>query len=42
MLRKKLHHAAYRCKDARETVAFYIEVLGSKFSGLGYSRPSGD
>ncbi len=24
---KKIHHAAYRCKDAKETVAFYKEVL---------------
>jgi glyoxylase I family protein len=32
MLCKKLHHAAYRCKDARETVDFYTNVLGLKFS----------
>ena len=32
MLCKKLHHAAYRCKDAAETVKFYTEVLGLKFS----------
>ena len=32
MLCKKLHHAAYRCKDANETVKFYTEVLGLKFS----------
>lgn len=32
MLCKKLHHAAYRCKDARETVEFYTKVLGLKFS----------
>jgi len=32
MLCKKLHHAAFRCKDARETVEFYSEVLGLKFS----------
>lgn len=31
MLCKKLHHAAYRCKDAGETVRFYTEVLGLKF-----------
>jgi glyoxylase I family protein len=24
---KKIHHVAYRCKDARETVAFYREAL---------------
>ncbi|TCP07123.1 VOC family protein [Caldimonas thermodepolymerans] len=32
MLCKKLHHAAYRCRDAAETVKFYTEVLGLKFS----------
>jgi glyoxylase I family protein len=32
MLCKKLHHAAFRCKDARETVEFYTKVLGLKFS----------
>jgi len=32
MLCKKLHHAAFRCKDARETVEFYTQVLGLKFS----------
>lgn len=32
MLCKKLHHAAFRCKDAAETVQFYTEVLGLKFS----------
>ena len=32
MLCKKLHHAAYRCKDARATATFYTEVLGLKFS----------
>ena len=32
MLCKKLHHAAYRCKDAVETVRFYTEVLGLKFA----------
>jgi len=31
MLCKGLHHAAFRCKDARETVDFYTEVLGLKF-----------
>jgi catechol 2,3-dioxygenase-like lactoylglutathione lyase family enzyme len=29
---KKLHHVAYRCKDAAETVDFYTNVLGLKFS----------
>jgi len=32
MLCKKLHHAAFRCKDARATVDFYTSVLGLKFS----------
>jgi glyoxylase I family protein len=31
MLCKGLHHAAFRCKDARETVDFYTNVLGLKF-----------
>jgi len=32
MLCKKLHHAAFRCRDARETVEFYTNVLGLKFT----------
>lgn len=32
MLIKKLNHAAFRCKDAAQTVRFYTEVLGLKFS----------
>jgi catechol 2,3-dioxygenase-like lactoylglutathione lyase family enzyme len=32
MLCQKLHHAAYRCRDARETVDFYTDVLGLRFS----------
>lgn len=32
MLCKKLHHAAYRCRDARETVEFYTKMLGLKFT----------
>lgn len=32
MLCKKLHHAAYRCKDAGETTRFYTGMLGLKFS----------
>lgn len=31
MLCKSLHHAAFRCADARETVEFYTEVLGLEF-----------
>ena len=29
---RKLHHVAYRCKDATETVDFYTNALGLKFS----------
>lgn len=29
---KKLHHAAYRCKDAAETVDFYADGIGMKFA----------
>jgi catechol 2,3-dioxygenase-like lactoylglutathione lyase family enzyme len=25
------HHVAYRCKDAKETVEFYQQVLGMDF-----------
>ncbi len=32
MLCKKLHHAAFRCRDAQETVDFYTDVLGLTFS----------
>lgn len=31
MLCKSLHHAAYRCADARETVNFYTNILGLEF-----------
>lgn len=31
MLCKSLHHAAYRCRDAKETVEFYTKVLGLDF-----------
>ena len=27
---KKLHHVAYRCRDAAETTQFYTEILGLK------------
>ena len=27
MLVEKIHHVAYRCKDAKETVAFYKQCL---------------
>ncbi|MGB3627401.1 MAG: VOC family protein, partial [Henriciella sp.] len=26
-----VHHVAYRCKDAKETVDFYRDVLGMDF-----------
>ena len=29
---QKLHHVAYRCRDAKETVDFYTNLLGLKFS----------
>ncbi|PLW68973.1 VOC family protein [Pseudohalioglobus lutimaris] len=28
---KRIHHVAYRCRDARETVGFYQRVLGMDF-----------
>lgn len=28
---KRIHHVAYRCKDAKETVEFYQQVLGMDF-----------
>jgi len=28
---KRIHHVAYRCRDARETVAFYRDLLGMEF-----------
>lgn len=31
MLCKSLHHAAFRCKDAKETTDFYTKVLGLRF-----------
>lgn len=34
MLCKKLHHAAYRCRDARETADFYTKVLGLTFTHM--------
>lgn len=32
MLCQKIHHVAYRCRDARETAEFYTEVLGLPLS----------
>ena len=29
---QSLHHVAYRCKDAQQTVDFYTQVLGLEFS----------
>ena len=28
----RIHHAAYRCKDAGETVAWYSQVLGMRYT----------
>jgi len=28
---QRIHHVAYRCRDARETVEFYRDVLGMEF-----------
>jgi catechol 2,3-dioxygenase-like lactoylglutathione lyase family enzyme len=28
---KQIHHVAYRCKDAKETVEFYRDVLGMEY-----------
>lgn len=28
---KKIHHVAYRCNDAKQTVAFYRDVLGMDY-----------
>jgi glyoxylase I family protein len=33
MLVERFHHVAYRCKDAKETVAFYRKVLGMELLG---------
>jgi catechol 2,3-dioxygenase-like lactoylglutathione lyase family enzyme len=30
-LLKRIHHVAYRCRDAAETVAFYQDMLGMEF-----------
>ncbi|MDX2201796.1 MAG: VOC family protein [Hyphomicrobiaceae bacterium] len=30
---KQIHHVAYRCKDAKETVEFYKNVLGMELLG---------
>jgi len=32
MIVKSLHHVAYRCNDAKETAAFYTDLLGLKYS----------
>jgi glyoxylase I family protein len=29
---ERIHHVAYRCRDAKETVAFYERVLGMRFT----------
>ena len=37
---QKLHHVAYRCRDAQETVEFYTKVLGLKYAA-GHQSPEG-
>lgn len=32
MLPQSIHHVAYRCKDAKETVDFYEQALGMSYS----------
>jgi catechol 2,3-dioxygenase-like lactoylglutathione lyase family enzyme len=34
---KRIHHVAYRCNDARETVEFYGRVLGMRYT-LAFSE----
>ncbi|MCX2779125.1 VOC family protein [Microbulbifer thermotolerans] len=31
MVIKRIHHVAYRCRDAKETVEFYRDLLGMEF-----------
>ena len=31
MTLRRIHHVAYRCRDARETVDFYRDALGMSF-----------
>jgi catechol 2,3-dioxygenase-like lactoylglutathione lyase family enzyme len=37
---QKLHHVAYRCRDAQETVDFYTNVVGLKYAA-GEMTPEG-
>jgi len=37
---QKLHHVAYRCRDAQETVDFYTKVIGLKYAA-GEMSPVG-
>jgi glyoxylase I family protein len=37
---QKLHHVAYRCRDAQATVDFYTKVLGLKYAA-GEASPEG-
>jgi catechol 2,3-dioxygenase-like lactoylglutathione lyase family enzyme len=32
MITKRLHHVAYRCNDAQQTVDFYTKVMGMKYA----------
>lgn len=36
---QKLHHVAYRCRDAQETVDFYTKVVGLKYAAGEQSPP---
>ena len=29
---RRIHHVAYRCRDARETVEWYSRVLGMRYT----------
>ena len=31
MTLQRIHHVAYRCNDAKETVNFYRDLLGMEF-----------
>ena len=38
---KGVHHVAYRCKDAKETMEFYRKALGMDFQLAASSGASG-
>ena len=35
---EKIHHVAYRCRDAKETVEFYGKVLGMELLGIAFDK----